>query len=345
MVSKTRNSLIDLTKFFMALSILALHSQAFGRYNYLLSPIYRIGVPFFFIISSYFFFSKLQATSSEQKTALLLKYIWRNLTLYIFWFLLSFPFVARERYSIYFQKAFWDNIKYTLTRLLFSSTWMASWYIMATVLGTLIIYLLSQKFKNNTLFIACLLINILCCLCSNYYGLFDDTSIIHIIADKYQRYFNGAVYNSFPVGLLWIIIGKIFAESPIKPCKSRWFIISFLLLAIENFLAYTLKYQYASDSMLMLIPVAITGTSLLLNAKNTIKCPDFFRIASVVIFCSQGISITLLNKFLMYNNITITTKISLCKFIIAAASCLILTKAIIIAEKNSKLKKILKYSH
>lgn len=345
---QSENVSVDLLKALFALGILALHTNCFGEYNTYLVPIYRIGVPFFFVISSYFFFKKIAKTPEREQKSVLWKYIQRNLLLYVFWFVCSLPFVYNSRYASIFEAGFLKGVLQLIQNALFSSTWMASWYIMATVIGTVIIYFLSKFLKNNALFILAFLVYLLCCFCCTWYNLFPDDSFVHSFRAAYTETTNGVIYNSFPVSLVWITIGKIFAEKKVQiKWPYMWVILSGIFLFAEYFVVthYGLQRGNNSDSLLMLLPVTAILVYIALN-RNILHFPGgkFLRAYSVIVFCTQGIWIVLINAAYAHFDLSGSTWWNVAKFGIAAVCSLLLTGIILLAQKCKALH-FLKYAY
>ena len=140
------DSKYDVVKFILSLLVLAIHSTL---YPMVLYPWLRIAVPLFFIMSSYFLFSKLRDTSEDKQKTILKKFTIRNLQLYLCWCIILLPITIYIRKTTWFSHDLSENISTILKSILFGSTFVASWFITATVIGSLIIYFLSKTLKND----------------------------------------------------------------------------------------------------------------------------------------------------------------------------------------------------
>lgn len=175
----------------------------------LLAPITRVAVPIFFMISGYLFFSKLKLRLTKvSKRDYLKKMIFRNTKLYLFWSLILLPVTYSYRH--YAQLT---NLKKVLVvgwHVLFGSTFIASWYLSALVLGLIILFYLSRHFTTKQIMLGAVPAYIWCVLTSNY-SKFDWLSFF---AHSWLRQsaFTWAPYNSFLVALLWLAIGKAFVD-------------------------------------------------------------------------------------------------------------------------------------
>ena len=206
------DSKYDIVKFILSLLVLAIHSTL---YPMVLYPWLRIAVPLFFIMSSYFLFSKLREAPKDNQRSILKKFVVRNLQLYLCWFIILLPITVYIRRNIWFSNSFFENVLIILKSLFFGSTFVASWFITATVIGSLIIYFLSKTLKNDC--IVLLFSVIAFCfvtITSSYKSVIANTFLI-VVIDMYIDFFGGLVCN-FPAAIFWIFLGKIFAEEKIK---------------------------------------------------------------------------------------------------------------------------------
>lgn len=228
----TQNRNIDLLKYLMSIMIIMIHV------GYPLDfPILRAAVPVFFIISSYFFFLKMnKVEDNKERNTILVNFVKRALKLYIFWFIVLLPV------TVYVRKWYTEDlatIAFNLIRgFTVGSTFLASWYITAYIIGIVLIYKFrAYKLITGLLSLGCY---VLCVLASNYYYLFD-LQIIKLGGEI-------GVYNSFPVGLIFIYIGMLLADKPFinynKSVVIKYSIVGIvagiILLCTEDFLI--LKY-------------------------------------------------------------------------------------------------------
>lgn len=250
------NALYDYLKFILAIMVVLIHNSA-PKFFY---PWLRLAVPLFFIMTGYFLFGKISACngvfSDERKCVG--AFVKRNLTLYLFWFtVLLVP-------TLYFKDFYSHNIFIFLRSLLFESTFMSSWYIMACILAAPLIYFLSRKLSNQVLFIISLFIYVVICLWSAHFYLFDNLPAIQNFANHYVEIF-GVPYGSFPVAIFWIVCGKCFADgsfdrilthlSPSR--KAILLVICAALLYLEWRVSCKFSNSVTSDCYFFLAPVSI----------------------------------------------------------------------------------------
>ncbi len=281
---------IDTTKFILSLLIVTLHLNPFGeRLGWIRFPITRIAVPIFFIISSFLLFNKITAVDTNQeKKQMLFRFVKRNLQLYLAWFIVLFPLTAYNRG--YFQNGIVYFFKDVITHLFLGSTFSASWYIMALIIGTLITFYLSKYIKNIGILIIGLLLYTLCCLATNYRYLLQDSNIIIAFLNFYPV----NIYLSFPVSIIWISIGKIMAEhsrllneiSMSKKIVAAG--IGLVLLFVEHLIVWKYNLSDANDcyfALLLLSPL-LFSVVLSINCKNSIYAKKL-RTISTVMYCSH----------------------------------------------------------
>lgn len=210
--SPPANSVFDILKFVLCCSIVAIHSTFLPH---VIFPWVRVSVPLFFMLSAYFFFGKLQKCDgqSERRTALK-KWLKRNLLLYLFWFVVLYPVVlfrlflelraAQEQMDII-------SILIALPRnILFQSTFPASWFLMALILSVALVFALSKWLNNRALLIGTSLIYVLLVIRSGY-TFYEQIPWLENARVSYEIIFGNPVF-SFHSGLVWVVLGKCFAE-------------------------------------------------------------------------------------------------------------------------------------
>ena len=198
---------IDLFKFLAAILVVAIHAMPFASnddLNYYFTCFCRIAVPYFFIATSFFFFSKEQPDIK--------KYTKRLVLLYVAWFVIELPFVYK-RFFVDYDYSLPSQLFNFFRCLVFSNTWFASWFIMASILSVNIIYYLSRRFNNKQLLLMGWGGYFVALACSSYSGVLDV-----FLNDRFTYYHAAFSYffvpaNSFVVALIYIVIGKIIVEN------------------------------------------------------------------------------------------------------------------------------------
>lgn len=274
---------IDVLKFILCVFVVLIHTINYSA----LSPILRCAVPVFFIISSYFFFKKYDGTEDVKcRRQVLQRYVSRNLKLYLFWFILLLPFTLL--YRSWFDAGFLLGFTTFLRSLFFSSTFPASWYIMASILGVLIVCFL-DTFKNKWLvYIIVLFSYVFCCLTSNYTNLMTEK--VEKIYHLYKLIFTSP-YNSFPASLIWILIGRRIAAKEKKTNFLNYKYLAILLMVcifflyFEYIIIHYFGLNFSDDCYVMLLPVCLLFILIFGLSKIEIKSNLFLRKTSTIVYC------------------------------------------------------------
>ena len=341
-INKQKNiDLLDLVKFILSFVIVAVHSQLFDPYLY---PWLRLAVPLFFIISSYLFFTKINGLSERKQRLLALKsFVLRNLMLYAFWFVVTFPINIFLRG--WFDNGFFKGILNVLQNVVLGSTFVASWFITALIIGVTVIFFASEKLSNKTLIIIGAVLYVLISIRSSYMFIFADLTDLLIGILNYESVMN-APMNSFPAGIFWIVCGKMFADGEFKHFKLK---TSVIILAVSSALLFTewlmLKIfvgSYNKDFYLLLAPCALAVFNILLQLKPIrLKYAREMRKISVIVFATHGTFISCLGYVLRH---TIGPVPSVVTFLVTSVVCTGGAILILYLEKYKYLK-WLKYSH
>lgn len=337
---KKNRDVFDVMKIVLSLFVVGIHTELFVE---ILNPIFRMAVPLYFITSSYFFFGKIHFIKSNEVKRLYLKeFVKRNLRLYAFWFILLFPVTVILRG--------WQNQKLVfvcidiIKRFLFNSTFRASWYIMALIIGVSVVYFLSKIIPDKIIFWGSFSIYVIACLVSNYYGLFSHDFIIIRLYEWYMRHFV-SLLNSWPISLIWICIGKMIAEKDKENYMNLEFyvivgVLSFVCLYFEQLYILNKDISKVNDCYFSLIPLCWMIFLIIKNMNFTCKKAFALRKLSTILYVTHASTIDILNAMLKVFNI----RNSLLTFILVIVIGIVIYHMISILEKN-KYFKWLKYSY
>ncbi len=278
--------ILDLTKLILSVFVVCIHTKL---YPAVLHPWVRTAVPLFFLMSSYFFFKKLTVTEKQQQNTKLWNYVKRNLLLYLFYFVLLLPITVVKRGYLH-DKQF---VLHLLRDFFLNSTFIASWYIMASIIGTALVFFLAKRLGNVFVLILGILLNLGCWMMSSGAELCGIQKLSEDICDRYW-----SPYNCFFVSVLWIVLGKMIAESKKTPGQRFYIIltvVSALLLEAEYLLLHPAENQ--DDCYLMMIPFCI-GVFGILRGCNQLRFRNaaLFRKYSTMIYAVHG-SIVMLARF------------------------------------------------
>lgn len=297
MTQRKTIEILDVTKFVLSIMVVGIHTL--GKYG--IYPLFRIAVPLFFMISSYLFFSN---SEKRGNIGFLKKFCIRNLKLYCFWFIVLMPVFLPL--GGYLTGNLLFNVFKLIIKVFFGSTFTASWYISALVIGMCFVFA-CDKFKIDYRIVLgfTFLIYVICCLNSNYRNLMADDSIIVMI----NRIYPGTIYNGFLAGLFWISLGYVFACKG-KICNRKkskiGLIVSILLLEGEYFIVTKYHLAVDNDCYFMLVPVCY------FIFDNLIKCNwkckkievKLLRKYSTIIYCVHGsVAVLIENYWIIETNL------------------------------------------
>lgn len=192
----------------------------------LFKPLQSIAVPIFFVISSVLLFRKLNGGGNSG----VLKYIKRIGLLYLSWLVIDgrFIFARKSYFDLNFEQGLLEFCK----DLIFGTTFPGSWYLSASVMGVLLVYILSKVINRYLVFI----ITLLLALYVSYAQLLPD--IMQIPYEWYAANLREEVSLSFPAQMIWISMGQILAEwlltiennaRILKPLSVSLFVVAFII--------------------------------------------------------------------------------------------------------------------
>ena len=259
LAEKKYDSKYDIIKFVLSLMVLAIHS---GLFPMALYPWLRIAVPLFFIMSSKFVFSKLHNAPKERHFSILKGFVIRNLQLYLCWFIILLPITLYSRWDIYFGSTFWLNTLTIIRSIIFQSSFIASWFIMATIIGVLIIYFLNKLLRKNNcvLFVISIFVFSIVSIASSYKFAIEDTFLLTAI--NWYTYIFGGLVLSFPAAIFWVFIGKLLAEGKLKLKSTALSIIFAVLSAVGLYIEWryviSATSSFNNDSYFMLAPLCVS---------------------------------------------------------------------------------------
>lgn len=291
---------IDLSKYILSLMVVAIHvASARGFWYELMIPVLRLAVPLFFMISGYLLFVRMKELDHDKQNEALMKYLFRILKLYLAWLILLFPVTVWNRK--YFSEGIFAGLKKILKGFVFGSTFPASWYLMALIIGTALVYIGSRYMGNCVVFIVGTVLYIICCLLSNYGNFCGSLRVINGI-------YPTAFFNSFPVAIIWISLGKVFAEHEelslrLAKVKSSGAVLSILLLYCEWFLIKYFRTGESNDCYFMLVPCAVFIFTIIITGTREVRFARQMRMASTITYCMHISIALILDEFINFGEV------------------------------------------
>ncbi len=284
--SKSYNS-VDILKLILAVFVMMIHSALDKT---VISPLLRIAVPLFFIISSYFFFAKEEKLdNAKDKYSALRRMAKRNLALYLIWAIVQLP--VSLYVNDYLPIIFNGGIFYALRDVIFGNGFTGSWYIPALVIGIIAVFFLSKKISAGWLICITLPFYIISCVSTNYRNIAGSDFIIVKLIEGYYNLTGCHFHTSFPVSLFWVSIGNFLAKKQISAKNGALFgigAVTALLLGIERYLIVKNNWGLTDDCYLMLILLCPIIFLLVKKSNFTFNSPFRIRELSVIIYVAHG---------------------------------------------------------
>jgi serine/alanine racemase len=300
----------------------------------------RIIVPFFLMVTGYFVISKSIFTTGDKpilptgffkKTALL--YAWASLL-----------YLPVSIYAGYYSNG--NIIVSILRNIVFDGTFYHLWYLPASIIGVLIVYLLARVFTFRTVLGVTVFLYILGLLGDSYYGF---TSNIPILDTIYSAGFHVFSYTRSGIFLapVFLALGGWLAHS--KPSANKkasiiGFIVSISLMLIEGTLIYVHGLAKHDSMYIFLLPCMYFLFQIILQHNNCGKPMRremakyiFILHPLVIVAVRGGAGVIGLRTLFIDNNMILFFTVSLLTILISMA--VIWTHKYINKLKAGKIKK------
>lgn len=278
----------DAAKLVMSIMVVAIHVPPFGRWGTAaILPALRLAVPLFFMISAYLFFRRLGPGASwpEARRALA-RFARRTGKLYFFWFLVLLAPTAVIRDWAFMPLP--EVVASIALRIPLNATFLASWYLAASVVGLAIVVVLRYRFGVCRGALACL--GLACyalALLSSCYSWLAGPLLPFIAARG-----TFVACNSFVVAVPWMGLGAAVASwerRGFAPPRRR---LAFALglgvaaLYFEWAALHLLGVEMLQNDVLACLPLAALPAFLLLRGCD-VELPRAggMRMASTVVYC------------------------------------------------------------
>ena len=331
----------DVLKYVLSILIVATHTSFLEGY---ITPLVRLAVPAFFMISGYFFFGRINSCDSKRsQTAYLKKSVKHNLKLYLFWFVLLLPLTLYVRK--YHTMGLWGGLSHLVRDFCFGSTFQSSWYIIALITGFAIVLFLSRKLPQWALVVIGVICYIPSLLSSNYEFLIASSDTLQTFGHSLSHIFLLPCRN-FSVSILYIAIGKYLAEKNYEGKTKRYtvtFLLAFAALVAEYLALRFSGVKIVNTDCYIALPFASYYLcKVFLTLDITCKSSVLLRKISTVSYCAH------MAVFMVIGKLFKIFEIPDWKNILHFAVTLILTQLFaLVLIRLSKCEKLrfLKYSH
>lgn len=336
----------DILKFVLAILVVAIHATTAGL---LFRPILRLAVPLFFIISAFLFFSRQRGcTTRSQRWRGLKKYASRILSLYVFWLLLLSPLTYYFKYRLFnFSLALLVEV---VKNFFFGSTFIASWFLMASLIAVAVVWLLSEiKVPHVGILFLGIVCYVVCCLFSNYQGAITAFPSVVEAYNSYRNVF-GFPFNSFPVAIIFVIIGKMLACSSYVPRRRLLLVVLLLAMALLYFEFFFTNgsFKVHFDDCYFLLPVVCTCIFMLIGQSRPRKFNfnvKWLRASSTIIYCCHATILRCENSVLNNHGITKPNGLLLLAMFLSTVAMALLLSQLFLYLENRRGFRWLRFAH
>ncbi len=301
---KERNSAIDLSKFVMAVFVVAIHVRPFsGKLAFLVDDcITRLANPLFFTISSYFLFyglekGRVKEGSKKWNAKALLPFIKRILILYTVWFMLNLP---NFKWQIMFNGMEMLPIRLFQAYFLSGPFDTALWFLPALLWGGLLTFLIGRASKPQVAFAVGFLLHLLSLFDGDYHVFVENMAWFENLVDMFEMIFLWLA-NGFTYGLCYCALGACIAVENVrrdeqfrerkKECRMRfgaWMLLFLVLYVVECVLIKWRQLGEGFGAQFMMIPFSYFCLQFLLLVEIKERLIyRFLQKMSIVIFGVQ----------------------------------------------------------
>lgn len=201
---------LDYFKILAAFLVVAIHTSPLTSFNntadfILTRVIGRVAVPFFFMVTGYFMMSGYLFHKSKS-VASLLTWVRKNLLLYAGVIVLYLPV------NFYAGQLKGAGISDILRMLLFDGTFYHLWYLPASVVGVLLVYLISRKLPFKAVLGITLLLYGIGLFGDSYYGLISNLPFISSFYDTLFQVFS-YTRNGLFFAPIFLVMGAWIAQT------------------------------------------------------------------------------------------------------------------------------------
>ncbi|MBR5564983.1 MAG: acyltransferase family protein [Roseburia sp.] len=270
---------VDICKLFWALVVVAVHllpmADVWPESLFWFNQIFgRIAVPYYFVASGYFLAGKLNDKRAVRQQ------VFHLTSLYGVYTLLHLNLIIKD-----FKMAGTD-IYNIVTELLFLGSYVHLWYLLALILGIVILYFIVQRFKEDTgkIVLIAVVIYVFGTLGNAYSPLMDKVPVYNVMMNAYLDLFK-TTRNGIFMGVPFLTMGYIMKKREILGNGKPYLVLlALLLMTVE---VYTVKHVLGleSASMYFILPLVVYACySWSLSIRIHIKYKEFGVVCRKVSF-------------------------------------------------------------
>ena len=249
---------IDIWKFIFSICIIALHTLLLTSFDdsvnwYITHGLFRLAVPFFFVVAGFFYGRKIVEKKGNIKK-ITSNYIKKIFCPFLFWLGIGLPAEFINTYN--------GNVIDTMLILIkkvFFYPWGALWYLLALMVA---VWILSKFYQKNSFYLPVLIgffLYLFALVSNSYYFIIDNIPIFRNLIDLYNKIFISS-RNGIFVGILLVSIGviisKMYRENKLFRVRNNifGFLLCYILLILEMTLIRNRVYM-DDHSLFIIMPV------------------------------------------------------------------------------------------
>ena len=265
-INEVEYQLIDVLKLICAILIIAIHCEiASSEENnvqwYVLHVIFRVAVPFFFIVSGFLFGKKYMKDRKKLKENSIMQ-IKRLLIPFVFWAFVTILYVIASNPIMLQQNILILLLK--LVRLTLFNGWHL-WFVLALIVAIGMEYIFLKKNKMKLAIILSIVLYMIALLGNSYYFLIEGTPIQGLmdkLLSAFLRVRNG-IFIGFPLFTLGICVA--FQENKIEKLKRKRLYLALLIFTITQVIEATfIRGKHYIDDHSVFISSVFMATVLLM---------------------------------------------------------------------------------
>lgn len=285
---KTRNYGIDFFRVIACFMVIAIHTFPFSSISPFLDEaltltVFRVAVPFFFMVTGYFLLGKLSLDYSYDHLMLIKKQLRKLVSLYGWIIVLYLPFSLLNK-TIKLQMSLLEIIRVVI----FDGTFYHLWYFPATIIGILIVVVLLRKFNFKKVIIISTILYLIGLGGDSWYGVTSQFAFSNTL---YSVIFNMMTYTRSGLFFspIFLCLGALVYRNQerLKELKRIPILLGSLLLVMlfESIVLHKITAIKHDSMYLLLPPVMLFLFIFLLNWKpvHRIKKASEFTLLVYVI--------------------------------------------------------------
>ncbi len=320
--AKRYNS-IDNFRILSSLMVIAIHSFPFSSYhkifdNIITLTIFRIAVPFFFIVSGYFLMGPYALKQNYITEHKINKNISSLLSLYLISMIIYLPLSILNN-TINMDISFLNLLK----MIIFDGTFYHLWYFPAIILGLILVKYMIKHLNIKTVFFISIILYIIGLFGDSYYGFIDNA----ILNSSYNIIFkfSSCTRNGLFFTPIFLILGAIIFKYGDRMKNNIFnyigFIISMGLLTFEGYYINTYSIPKHNSMYIALLPTMYFLFNILLNSGSKYNIKNANKI-SLIIYVIHPI---IIYSVYIFGKIAFPINNSLIKYIIISILTIIIS--------------------